>query len=393
MSGFAVVDVETTGFAYNGLDRICEIAVVLVDREGRPEDTYTTLVNPQRDLGAQHIHHIDARDARVAPKFEDIAGDLAALLEGRVFVAHNSTFDAAFVGAEYARAGWPLALAPNQTLCTMELAGALGAPARLADCCSHFGISLADAHTALADAQAAADLLSAYMRRLPDSGYWDHWLAFGETIAWPHPPRTSTAPVTRGATAPGSALLAAVVAQFTPVVDVPRGVEYLDLLDRVLLDGKISAPERRALDSLAQTLGLTGDDQRRLHRTYVLGIADVACADDVLTSEERATIIRLAEALDLASVEVEAVLASAEARVSRVDTGTSLAEGDLIVLTGMSEARKAELTRLAQSRGLVVWPNVKKGVKAVIAQDPGSNSGKARKAREYGIPVVGEDVL
>ena len=67
--------------------------------------------------------------------------------------------------------------------------------------------------------------------------------------------------------------------------------------------------------------------------------------------------------------------------------------GDLVVLTGMSEARKRELSLIAEARGLVVWPNVKKGVAAVIAQDPGSGSGKARKAREYGIPVVGEGVL
>jgi len=48
---------------------------------------------------------------------------------------------------------------------------------------------------------------------------------------------------------------------------------------------------------------------------------------------------------------------------------------------------------LAEARGLVVWPGVKRGVAAVIAQEPGSNSGKARKAREYGIPVVGFGVL
>jgi DNA polymerase-3 subunit epsilon len=41
----------------------------------------------------------------------------------------------------------------------------------------------------------------------------------------------------------------------------------------------------------------------------------------------------------------------------------------------------------------VVWPGVKKGVVAMIAKDPGSGSGKARKAREHGIPVVGEEVL
>ena len=56
----------------------------------------------------------------------------------------------------------------------------------------------------------------------------------------------------------------------------------------------------------------------------------------------------------------------------------------------MSEARKRELTAAVEARGLVVWPALKRGVVVVIAQNPGSDSGKARKAREYGIPVVGK---
>jgi DNA polymerase-3 subunit epsilon len=31
MGGFAVIDLETTGFAYTHADRICEIAVILVE--------------------------------------------------------------------------------------------------------------------------------------------------------------------------------------------------------------------------------------------------------------------------------------------------------------------------------------------------------------------------
>ena len=97
MTGFAVIDLETTGFAYNGADRICEVGVVLLDREGNREHSWTTLINPQRDLGAQHVHHIDATDARVAPRFEDVVGDLTELLAGRVLAAHNSAFDTAFL--------------------------------------------------------------------------------------------------------------------------------------------------------------------------------------------------------------------------------------------------------------------------------------------------------
>ena len=66
----------------------------------------------------------------------------------------------------------------------------------------------------------------------------------------------------------------------------------------------------------------------------------------------------------------------------------------MIQLAGLLDLRDLEVeARKARAEGLVVWPAVKRGVVAVIAQDPGSGSGKARKAREHGIPVVGEGVL
>jgi len=395
MAGFAVVDLETTGFAYNYSDRICEVAVVLVDPEGKREDSYTTLVNPQRDLGAQHIHGIDARDARLAPTFDQIAGDLTEILHGRVVVAHNSAFDASFLTAEYARAGWPLDLTRDMTLCTMRMAREFGAPAKLSACCDHFGIPLDNAHAALADATATASLLAAYMERSPRRDVWDQWLAFGESIAWPTPPRLATRTVPRGASSPGSSLLADVTRRLAAAAhsDVPGGDEYLDLLDRVLLDRRISTPERRALEGLAGTLGLGAHDVAALHRKYLLGVADLACEDAIFSADEQAAIIQLASLLGLQDLEVEALLADAASRVTTASTQVELRPGDMVVLTGMSMDRKRELTAIAQSRGLVVWPGVKKGVRAVVAQDPASQSGKASKARQYGIPVVGEDVL
>jgi DNA polymerase-3 subunit epsilon len=393
MPGFAVIDLETTGFAYNANDRVCEVAVVLVDPLGRREDAYTTLVNPQRDLGAQHVHRIDARDARVAPTFERIVGDLTGLLDGRTVVAHNSTFDAAFLAAEYVRAGWPVDLTPDVTLCTMRFARSVGAPTKLTDCCQHFGVPLVDAHAALADAEATAALLAAYMHAWPTRDVWEPWLAMGVSVRWPSPPRLGTTPVTRGALAPGSALLASVLGRFEPLGHPESANQYLDLLDRVLADRRIANDERRALSALAATLGLTDEDVAQINRHYMLGVVDAACADNLLTREERALIIQLAGLLDLDNLEVETLLVRAESQASDVGGGVDLKPGDLVVLTGMSEARKRELTAIAEARGLVVWPNVKKGVAAVIAQDENTNSSKARQAREYGIPVVGEGTL
>lgn len=393
MSGFAVIDLETTGFAYNGNDRVCEIGVVLLDPEGNREGSYSTLINPQRDLGAQHIHGIAATDARVAPTFEAIVGDLTELLAGRVVAAHNSAFDAAFLATEFARAGHDLVLTRDMTLCTMSLAGQYGAPAKLSDCCAHFGIELAHAHHALADAEAAAALLAVYRRRSATSPLWNKWLEFAASIKWPAANARRTAPVNRGVTTSNSSALLKVAASFEPVSGVPGADEYLDLLDRVLADRKISPAERRSLDGLSAELGLDAPTINRLNRHYMVSVVDAACVDDELTHHERALIIQLAGLLDLADLEVEALLASATSQVQTVQSTLELSPGDLIVLTGFPEAHKAHLRAVAQARGLVVWPGVKKGVAAVIALDTGSNSVKARKAREYGIPVVDEQSL
>ncbi len=101
MAGFAVVDCETTGLGAPS-DRIVEIAVVLLDDAGRPEGSWSSLVNPDRPVGATSIHGIGVEDIARAPGFADISDTVAGLLESRVFVAHNVGFDASFVEAEFA---------------------------------------------------------------------------------------------------------------------------------------------------------------------------------------------------------------------------------------------------------------------------------------------------
>lgn len=64
---FAVVDVETTGLFPGGSDRILEIAVHRVRADGEVLDEYSTLVNPNRDVGPTHLHGIAAGDVIHAP--------------------------------------------------------------------------------------------------------------------------------------------------------------------------------------------------------------------------------------------------------------------------------------------------------------------------------------
>jgi DNA polymerase-3 subunit epsilon len=87
--------------------------------------------------------------------------ELVRRLDGSILVAHNAGFDWAFVSRGLRRAGYqpPDAL----RLCTLHLSRSLDPTAesshRLADLCVRHGVELRDAHDALADARATAELL------------------------------------------------------------------------------------------------------------------------------------------------------------------------------------------------------------------------------------------
>lgn len=161
---FVVVDVETTGISAMMGDRVTEVAAVLVSR-GQIVDAFHSLVNPQRSIPAYVTRLTGISDAMVrdAPRFEQIAGELAVQLAGRVFVAHNASFDWTFLSAEYGRvAAAPLDAISNGRLCTVRLARRFLAhlPRRNLDAVAwHYGVTIDGRHRAAGDARATAQVL------------------------------------------------------------------------------------------------------------------------------------------------------------------------------------------------------------------------------------------
>lgn len=166
--GFAVVDFETTGLSPAKGDRAIEIGLVHVAPDGTLEDEHETLIHVDRSVSASWVHHITARDLLHAPDFEGIAHELRDLLAGRVFVAHNVSFDSRFLLAEYSRMGASIPVHQSTMLCTMKLSRSLIGRGKLSDCCDYFGIANEDAHSALSDAHAAALLLGRLLEADPN---------------------------------------------------------------------------------------------------------------------------------------------------------------------------------------------------------------------------------
>ncbi|MGX7827414.1 exonuclease domain-containing protein [Actinokineospora sp. 24-640] len=386
-AGYAVVDVETTGLSPGWHHRVVEVAVVRLDEWGRVTDEWCTLVNPQRDLGPQHIHGVRAADARMAPVFADIAGEVARLLGGRVLVGHNVSFDARFLQAEYARLGVDLLFADVPSLCTMRLADQfLDTPARtLAACCAAAGVEVGAAHSALHDARAAAGLLGSYLERAGVPAPWDDVVRGARDWPWPRLPCGEVQPVGRGQAFQEDRHFLARLADLLPrVTQPPRADEYLAVLDRALMDRHVSAGEQDELLETARSLGLGLPEVLALHRGYLAELGKAAWADRVVTDEEAADLRHVAALLGLGGEDVVQALAP--------EPHVRLTAGDAVVFTGQTREPREVWEQRATAAGLVVGPGVsKKKTRLVVASDPDTMSGKAAKARTFGIPIVSED--
>lgn len=174
---FVVVDLETTGTAAVRGDRITEAAAVRV-RNGVVEPIFQSLVNPGIPIPyyITQLTGIDDRMVKDAPTFADIAGELAAHLAGRVFVAHNAPFDWGFLDAEFGRIA-PGALEAMVTarLCTVRLARRFlkHLPRQNLDAvCGHYGIGSDGRHRAAGDALAAAQVLVRLLADAERAGVW-----------------------------------------------------------------------------------------------------------------------------------------------------------------------------------------------------------------------------
>jgi DNA polymerase-3 subunit epsilon len=400
--GFATIDFETTGLFPNGNDRAIEVAVVHSDPDGTITGRWDTLLNPGRDLGRQDIHRISAAEILRAPTFADIAPELIELLDGRVLVAHNASFDTRFLLAELSRADvW--ASQNLVSLCTMQLARVYlpGSGRALVDCCAAFDIELEGAHRASVDAHATAQLLASYIAHSEDRSGWTDHLDRATAYSWGRLPSRGGAWYPRENAQAGndSHFLERITDHLGEFAGPEAHNEYLALLDRALLDRMLSVHESEGLIQLAESLGIDRSTCEQLNLEYFWALGAAAWADGVLTEAETADLLAVAALLRIPPTQIEKVLTPPDAPpTSPKQPGTSLGgfalnPGDLVTLTGEMTLPRERWHDILVANDLVPKDAVTKKVKLVAAADPDSLSGKAKKARDYGIPVVSEQGL
>ena len=163
---FVIVDVETTGTDPKMADLV-EIAAVKV-KGGKITDRWSTLVNPGRPIVGNQMHGITDADVKKAPEpgRRREAGPRRSSAT-RTIVGHSVGFDLGFLEAALADGTH---FEPGRYLDTLTIARE-GYPDlenyKLPTLSNFFGIELAQAHRALPDAEATANLLIWFGNDLP----------------------------------------------------------------------------------------------------------------------------------------------------------------------------------------------------------------------------------
>ena len=161
------VDTETNGRGGEGCE-MTEVGAVLVGG-GEVHESWESLVRVHYPLsrGIERFTGITQRMVDGAPPAEDVLPRLARMMEGRVLVAHNASFDRRVLMQAFERAGldWP----SPPVICTVALArrfAPLVRQRKLALLADSLGIEVQTTHRALPDAVTCAGILCALFGRL-----------------------------------------------------------------------------------------------------------------------------------------------------------------------------------------------------------------------------------
>ncbi len=409
---YAVIDVETTGFSPAKHDRIIEIGIVRIDSSNNTILEYNTLINPNRDVGPSYIHGITAKDVLDAPCFQEVVGDVLSAIKGAVLVAHNASFDLRFLTHECSSCGAPL---PSVlSLCTLSLSRSLGlnVPSRkLPALCDYFGIEHLNSHSALEDARATAALLAALVGRIKGSQAKIALEEIGakgvhaDSAEWPdirpsNKQYRRTDAMTRQKQERGklNRLLTRLPAQNSTNNSVDQ---YLELLERALEDRHISEEEIEALYEVACSLDMDRDEVREAHRIFMNDLIHTAWEDEIITEVERRDIDVVAGLLGVPLSEYQVLIDQVKVQKEPRESSQLESKTDIVgkqicvpgalnyILDGQRVTRE-QMEEVAASYGMIVKKSVTKSLNILVCADPNSMSGKAKKARDYGVRIIAE---
>ncbi|MEN3975351.1 DNA polymerase III subunit epsilon [Emcibacter sp. SYSU 3D8] len=158
-----VLDTETTGFDPLQGHRVVEIGCLELVNHMPTGRSFHVYLNPDRDMpaGAFQVHGLSEDFLADKPRFPEVADDFLAFIDDGALIAHNASFDMAFLNAELQRASRPL-IPGERVIDTLALARRKfpGANNSLDALCRRFAVdnSGRTLHGALLDSELLAEV-------------------------------------------------------------------------------------------------------------------------------------------------------------------------------------------------------------------------------------------
>ena len=392
---FVAIDFETTGLSPDMpyFHRAVEVGIVRFSLESGIVAEYETVLNPERDIGAFEIHGITAEMASTAPKFLEIAADLTDLLNGAILVAHNKQFDVRFLKAELTRAG--ITYGYIDGLCTMQLAGLLkpDCPRRLNQCCEALDIAPLPSHQALNDAKMTASITEKVLKEIG-------FPALTDVVKIGRPNRQALPPLKRDQHVPKTItqgtylnqLMNRLTYQTLPIHRMGIAVaEYLNLLEKSLEDQRIDSSEAESLIELADRLEIARPQLEAIHATYFSSLCEHVMADGELSPSEEKDLESVSRLLGI--TDWREIVNATTPRLPTPGAASRIQPGTSVCFTGSMRYPRQACIDLAEAAGLTVHDRVTKSLDILVVADPDSQSNKARKARDYGTRIVSESAF
>lgn len=164
---YAIVDIETTGNNLD-VDEIIQIGVCIMHQH-QIIDSFETFIKTNQNipLFIQSLTKINNNMLVHAPTFDDIAKQLFELLEGCVFVAHNVDFDLNFVQKYFNACN--IEYRPKYIIDTVDIFKIVYPTMtryQLSYIAEQLGVNLKNAHRAIDDAFATAEILNLALAKL-----------------------------------------------------------------------------------------------------------------------------------------------------------------------------------------------------------------------------------
>jgi DNA polymerase-3 subunit epsilon len=373
MAEVVVLDVETTGIGPT--HQVVEVSGVIYETEfDEVIGEFDTLIRPTRsiDSDASKVNGLRASDLSMAPTFAEVGPMLARLFHRRPLIAYNVQFDTRILNEEFQRNEIDFQI--SQQACAYSPFGER--QLRLEQAAERVGYKLENGHSALADARAAF-AISAHHG-------WDNMLSrAGRTEHFSHVRVGSVRTLSRFQAGLTDVYDLKPFSRLREFRDPTLEEGYLLLLDEFLKDKSFSQQELDDLDDYARKNKIDEGYRQELHRTY-FGALESAALRGGVTKHEAKLLLEYAELLD---VDVEVTVTDFGQFVPPV--------GSLICHTGDSfmdnrVLSKDEVRNVVESRGHIFTDQLRKSdnVALLLVADDGHDSGKTRKAEQWGIPMM-----